>query len=369
MQPYPWERPDASPSRRLWSDYTFEELAALFEHWGFKRANARDLFIRLHRRGLRRLADLESRILPNGLIERLNAPNAPGFEPFDAIETRPSGDGSAKFLYTLHDGLQVESVLMPFEGRSTYCVSSQAGCALACSFCATGAMGFKRHLTAGEIVGQVMTMAAAEGWTGQGGARVNVVFMGMGEPLHNLSNVLAAFDILSHRHGLVISEKDIAVSTAGLVPKIEEMARRSRRPRLMVSIAATTDEARGAIMPVNRAYPLETLLSCLERVPLGKRESIMLSYVLIAGVNDSPEDAQRLAAMSRRFPSIVNLIPMNAHADSPGMDEPDEARLQWFARQLKNAGAFTTIRRSRGRDVAAACGQLAAIGAPTPLPA
>ncbi len=358
---YPWERNEPARRRRFLADYGFDELAELLEGWGFKRCNARDLFTRVQRRGLRRYGDIEPHVLPRALLTRLAAADAPPLEPFAGVEDHLSADGSVKCMYRLTDGLKVESVLMPHGAYHTYCVSSQAGCALGCGFCATGAMGFRRHLSPGEIVGQVLHMRRLDRRSGKGSHRINVVFMGMGEPLHNLENTLAAFDILTHPYGLVLSEKDVAVSTSGLVPKIEEMGRRPRRPRLMVSLAATDDEARSAIMPVNRAYPLETLLAALERYPLRKREQIMLSYVLIAGVNDRPEDAERLAAMSRRFPSIVNLIPMNEHADSPGMAEPAEERLQWFYRRLKRAGAFTTIRRSRGRDVSGACGQLAAV--------
>jgi 23S rRNA (adenine2503-C2)-methyltransferase len=219
-------------------------------------------------------------------------------------------------------------------------------------------MGFRRHLGAGEIVSQVYHMIRDNQGHFRQAKRRNVVFMGMGEPLHNLDNVMAAFDLLTHRHGLVLSERDVAVSTSGLVPKIEALARRERRPQLMVSIAATSDEERSATMPVNRAYGLEELLRCLERYPLRKRERIMLSYVLIAGVNDSPRQAGQLAAMAERFPSLVNLIPLNEHEHAPGLREPAEAALQRFYQTLLDLGAFATIRRSRGRDVAAACGQL-----------
>lgn len=247
---------------------------------------------------------------------------------------------------------------MPFPGRHTLCISSQIGCAMGCTFCATGTMGLHRHLSAAEMVSQVLNIKQRHPDETGKTKRFNVVFMGMGEPLHNLDQVLKAVSVLTDPAGLNLSPRDVAVSTSGLIPKIEQMATVKKRPQLMVSIAATTDEARSAIMPVNRAYPLEDLMRCLERYPLRKGERVMLSYVLIENVNDTEEDARRLAAMSQRFPSLVNVIPMNEHEGSPGFVEPDESRTNAFANILLAHGVFTTIRRSRGRDVAGACGQL-----------
>ena len=359
---YAWETPETVAAKRFLLDYEFEELRELFAGWGFKEANAAEIFMGVQRRGYTQWSSFERRA-PRALLERLQSPDAPPLNVFSKVEEYPSSDGSVKFAFFLEDGNVIESVSMPFGDYQTLCVSAQVGCALGCTFCATGAMGFRRQLTPAEIVGQVLHMRREHRPANRGFNRYNVVFMGMGEPLHNLDNVLKAFRMMTHRHGMVLSAKDIAVSTSGLVPKIEMLARQTHRPRLMVSIAATTDEARSAIMPVNRAYSLETLLCALERFPLGPRERIMLSYVLIAGVNDRAEDAVRLSAMSRRFPSLVNLIPMNEHADSPGMTEPDEAHLRQFLMDLRARGVFTTIRRSRGRDVAGACGQLANLSA------
>jgi len=355
---YPWEQPADEPNHCFLLDYTYPELAKLIRHWGLKEANAKLIFNAIQRNGLTRTADFDLHHLNRRALGRLNSPEAPPLQVYRDVQGFPSADGSVKYLYTLEDGRQIESVFMPFENRNTFCISSQVGCALGCTFCATGAMGFRRHLTPGEIVGQVLHMRRCHPDPSGQASRMNVVFMGMGEPLHNLNNLMRAFDIFTHRHGLVLSEKDVAISTSGLVPKINALAKHRRRPRLMVSIAATTDEARSRIMPVNRAYPLNTLVDCLTRFPLQKNEKIMLSYVLIAGVNDHPEDAERLAAMSRQFPSMVNLIPMNAHEAAPGMEEPAEERLESFYRRLIDLGSFATIRRSRGRDVAAACGQL-----------
>ncbi len=358
---YPWEQENPITRPACLLDFTWEEMRALVTGWGFKAVNARDLFSGFHRKRHASLDDFQPNRLPTRLIHRLEDPDAPSLTPFTGVQSFPSNDGSVKYLYHLWDGGQVESVFMPAYKRNTLCISSQVGCALGCTFCATGAMGFKRHLSTAEMVGQVLHMLRDKLPPGGQASRCNVVFMGMGEPLHNYENVMRTFDILTHRNGMVLSYKDVSLSTSGLVPKIEKLARRAQRPQLMVSVAATGDEARSRIMPVNRAYSLETLMRCLERYPLRKGERIMLSYVLIAGVNDREADAENLAAMSRRFPSLVNLIPMNAHADSPGMREPAEERLQWFFRGLSRRGVFTTVRRSRGRDVAGACGQLSAL--------
>jgi len=355
---YPWDLPVEEPNHRYLLDYTYEELVRLIQHWRLKETNAQLIFKAIQRQGITSTDAFDRTQISRRALARLSAHSAPPLQVFHKVESFASEDGSVKYLYHLSGGGQVESVYMPFENRATYCISSQMGCALGCTFCATGAMGFQRHLTPGEMVGQVLHMRRMHPGPGGQSARINVVFMGMGEPLHNLNNLLCAFQILTHPQGLVLSQKDIAVSTSGLVPKIELLGEQPTRPRLMVSIAATTDSARSAIMPVNRAYPLERLMQSLEKFPLQKGERIMLSYVLIAGVNDHIDDAKRLAAMSLRFPSLVNIIPMNAHAASPGMKEPTESNIQTFYQALLDAGSFATVRRSRGRDVAAACGQL-----------
>jgi len=340
-------------------DYEYEELAALVVSWGFKEAGAREIFTGLHRRVFQNKEQFDTTRVSPKLLDKLFE-DGPPISPFRAVNAFPSADGSTKYVYTLPNGQKVESVWMPFGKYVTLCVSSQVGCALGCTFCATGAMGFKRHLSPAEMLGQVIHMRRENPFPNKKPGRYNVVFMGMGEPLHNFKGVMHVFRALTHPFGMVLSDQNVAISTSGLVPKIQELGQLEHRPRLMVSIAAPDNQARSAVMPVNRAYPLEMLLETLENFPLKKKERIMLSYVLIAGVNDQPQDAARLAAMSARFPSLVNLIPMNAHKDSPGMNEPGEDHLCAFSQLLKNHGAFTTIRRSRGRDVAGACGQLAA---------
>lgn len=365
MQPadrvhYPWEGTDDHVVRKTLLDFSFPELQDLLSSWQMNLSNAERLFVGLHRRHYASLEEFAPMQLRQSVLRRLQSEDAPPMHPFRQVDAHPSQDGSVKYVFTLRDNQQIEAVYMPFENRTTLCLSSQVGCALGCTFCATGAMGFKRHLTPGEIVGQVYHMRRQHERGKQANPRYNVVFMGMGEPLHNIGNLMKAFEILTHQHGLVMSEKDIGVSTSGLVPRIEELAKFEARPRLLISIAATTDEARSKIMPVNRAYPLEKLISTLEAFPLKKGERLFLSYVVIAGINDSLDDAERLAAMAQRLNCVVNLIPMNEHNQSPEMREPNQEALDRFYQALLDRDVFATIRRSRGRDVGAACGQLIA---------
>jgi 23S rRNA (adenine2503-C2)-methyltransferase len=276
------------------------------------------------------------------------------------VERHPSADGSTKLALELTDGHRIEAIHMPRrEGdpRVTCCVSSQVGCALGCTFCATGAMGIKRNLTAGEIVGQVLALMRELG--PQRGEDLTLVFMGMGEPLHNLDHVHRAITVLCHAEGALLSAGRITVSTAGLVPGIERLAQMVPRPQLAVSLNATTDAQRSATMPVNRAFNLARLRQALDAWPLKRHERLLFEYVLLAGTNDTLEDADRLVAWlgDLRHRHNVNLIPMNEHAHSP-FREPAEERLQAFARRLHQHGCFVTVRRSRGRDVQGACGQL-----------
>jgi len=276
------------------------------------------------------------------------------------VESHPSDDGSTKVVLELADGERIEAVHMPREVRSprvTLCISSQVGCAMGCTFCATGAMGIRRNLSAGEIVGQVLALIRALG-PAQAHS-VTLVFMGMGEPLHNLDNVHRAIRILNHPAGLNISTRRITVSTSGLAPAIERLAGMWPRPWLALSLNATTDEARSRIMPVNRAWNLARLRQALDRWTLAPGEKLLVEYVLMDGENDTPEDADRLADWlgDLGHGHNINLIRMNEHAAAP-FREPSELRLKGFLERLKARGCFVTVRKSRGRDVQGACGQL-----------
>ena len=278
----------------------------------------------------------------------------------EVMERHPSEDGSTKLVLGLQDGQRIEAVHMPRAVRSprvTLCLSSQVGCAMGCAFCATGTMGILRNLSAGEIVGQVLAVLHALG--PERPSQVTLVFMGMGEPLHNLDAVHRAIRVFYHARGLNISTRRITVSTSGLVPGLERLARLEPRPWLAGSLNATTDEARSALMPVNRAWNLARLREALDAWPLAEREKLTIEYVLMDGVNDTPEDAARLAVWmgELRRTHNLNLIRMNAHAGSP-FREPEEARVAAFVAVLKAQGCFVTLRKSRGRDVQGACGQL-----------
>ncbi|HTQ05504.1 MAG TPA: 23S rRNA (adenine(2503)-C(2))-methyltransferase RlmN [Polyangiaceae bacterium] len=275
---------------------------------------------------------------------------------------RASADGSHKLLLAFpRDGARVEAVHMPRDvggGRVTLCVSSQVGCALGCDFCATGALGLTRHLDAGEIVAQILVALRELGPRHPG--ELTLVFMGMGEPLHNFDAVARAVRVLTEPRGLGLSPRRITVSTAGLVPRIDAFARLERRPLLAVSLNATTNALRDALMPINRRYPLASLVAALERFPLRARERVTVEYVLLAGVNDAPDDAVRLAELCAGFPHQINLIPFNARPGSPHR-APSDGAVDAFARALlSRRPTVVTVRRSRGRDIDGACGQLVA---------
>jgi 23S rRNA (adenine2503-C2)-methyltransferase len=273
-------------------------------------------------------------------------------------ETHASGDGSTRVVMETFDGHRIEAVHMPRavkNPRVTFCISSQVGCAMGCTFCATGTMGIVRNLSAGEIVGQVLTLMRALG--PDKGHVLNLVFMGMGEPLHNFDHVARAIEVLCHPMGVGMSANRITVSTSGLVPGIERLAKLSIRPLLALSLNATTDETRSLIMPVNRAFGLSRLRSTLEAFPLRRGEKILLEYVLLKGVNDTLADADRLAAFASGFRHNVNLIPLNEHA-STSFRAPEEDWVLRFAERVTALGCFCTVRNNRGRDVRGACGQL-----------
>ncbi len=266
-----------------------------------------------------------------------------------------SADGTSKLLLGLGDGESVETVLIPEEDRITQCVSSQVGCAMGCAFCRTGAGGLTRHLSAAEIVGQVVLGQAR---VGPGGRITNVVFMGMGEPLHNLENVVTAFRVLSSDHGLNITKRRLTVSTCGLVPQLRKLPE-DVLGSLAISLNATTDEVRDRLMPINRRHPIGELLGTLKELPLPPRARYTIEYVLLGGVNDTTEDARRLVRLLSGLRCKVNLISYNPHPDSP-FRAPTEAAVAAFQGVLLQKNLTAVLRRSRGQDILAACGQLRA---------
>jgi len=275
-----------------------------------------------------------------------------------------SRDGSIRFLLRLDDGQSVEAVFMPEGNRTTLCISSQVGCAVDCRFCFTGLLGVKRNLTAGEIVGQVLTLTEARQIPRE--TALNVVLMGMGEPLLNFGPVMKAIRILAHPDGVRLAPRRITLSTAGIVPRIYDLAREPVRPRLAVSLNAATDEQRTALMPVNRKYPLEALLRACREYPLRPRERLTFEYVLLEGVNDSDQDALRLAELLRDLRAKVNLIPFNT-GPQLSFRAPCLERVLAFQQLLGDRNVPAFIRISRGQDVMGACGQLSLAGS-TQLP-
>jgi len=399
--------PATSPDLR---SLTLEATRAFVESLGLPRYRAEQLFRGVH---MRAAEDLEGMTdLPKVLREQLG--QAARLERLGVDLEQISRDGTRKLRLATHDGRMIETVLIPDGdasapdpdeddlvdpgfglpdaprtrgGRSrwerrdgelhlrrpkmTQCVSSQVGCALDCAFCATATLGFGRQLTPGEIVEQVYLaerilsrLPAGDPTRRAGAERVtNLVFMGMGEPLHNYANLLTALSILTDQRGRDLSRRRITVSTAGLVPAIDKLAKEPRQPNLAVSLNATTDVVRDEIMPINRKWKIARLLEAVralvESPGYGKRRRVTIEYVLLDGVNDTDADARRLVGLLHGLPSKVNLIPWNPH---PGAryGRPSDARVQAFHRLLTERGLPVYVRRSRGDDIDAACGQLAA---------
>jgi 23S rRNA (adenine2503-C2)-methyltransferase len=273
-----------------------------------------------------------------------------------------STDGCVKFGFTLGDGHIIESVLIPEPDRNTLCISSQVGCAMQCSFCLTGSMGFKRNLTPAEIVNQVCAVRdflqeePKDQLIGPD-LVTNLVYMGMGEPLNNLKNVLTSLAILTEQKGFDLTGRRITVSTCGIVPKMRELGEKSTA-NLAISLHAVDDETRRRLMPVNEIYPIDELLQACRDFPMPKRRRIMFEYILLAGINDSDRDAHTLARKLRDIPCKINLLPFN---ESPALPyrSPDMARILAFQKILLDAHYSVFIRSSRGTDISAACGQLA----------
>lgn len=272
------------------------------------------------------------------------------------VRTELSKDGTRKLLFELEDRHTVESVLIPDENRLTLCISSQVGCAQACRFCLTGRGGFKRNLKSHEISDQVLEVSRILKREGTRGI-TNIVLMGMGEPLANFEEVVKALKIITGDRGLGFSPRRVTVSTAGLVPEIDTLGKSGVKVNLAVSLNATTDEVRDRIMPVNRRYPIKQLLAACKHFPLEPRRRITFEYVMLKGVNDTPEDAMQLTRLLRGIKCKVNLIPFNPFPGSE-FDRPDDAVVKRFQKILLNNNYTAPVRESRGRDISAACGQL-----------
>jgi 23S rRNA (adenine2503-C2)-methyltransferase len=290
--------------------------------------------------------------LPAGLREQLGRDFA--IDRLAILRRHDSQDGTVKFLFGLADGKSIESVVIPEKNRLTICISTQVGCAYGCAFCATGLLGFKRNLTCGEIVEQILEANRALA----GDQRItNVVLMGMGEPLANYEQTLRALEIMiDPAWGLEISPRKITVSSVGLVPQIQKLMEETNIT-LAISLHAATEELRGRLMPVNRKYSLKQLIDCCRNLPLPRRKRITFEYVLLGGVNDSPADARALCQVLRGVPSKVNVIPFNPHPDSE-FHRPSDDAVKRLQQVLFDHKIQVNVRRPRGDDIAAACGQL-----------
>ncbi|KAF0221519.1 MAG: hypothetical protein FD174_288 [Geobacteraceae bacterium] len=326
-------------------NFTLEELEVFLAGQGKEKYRARQIFKWLYQKDA---ATFEEMTNISKELRRELAESA--FISSLAPETvEVSRDGTRKYLFRLADGNSIESVLIPEEDRSTLCISSQVGCAMACEFCLTGTFKFTRNLTTAEIVNQVCAVKRE--------AEVrNVVFMGMGEPLANLENVIRALKIIISPDGMQFSSRRVTVSTAGLVPEMGLLGKEVA-VNLAVSLNATTDELRDRLMPVNRRYPLAELLAACKRFPLPARRMITFEYVMINGVNDSIDDAKRLVRLISHIPAKVNLIPFNEH-EGCSYRKPEQEAIDRVHKFLLDKHITVITRSSRGADISAACGQL-----------
>jgi len=336
------------------NDHSLPRLRAAFAERGLAPFRAEQVAGWVYRQGVEDPAQMSN--LPGELRAELG--DAIRLRALELESLACSQDGTRKGVLRARDGARVESVWIPEEHRSTLCVSTQVGCSLRCSFCATGALGLTRNLTTAEIVDQVCRMREA---LPEGGALSNVVFMGMGEPLLNLPAVLEAVRILIDPKAFGFAPRRVTVSTAGVVPRIPTLLR-AAPVNLAVSLHATTDAVRDELVPLNRRFPLRELLGTLAALPeLSRRRPVFFEYTLMEGVNDAPEDAERLVKLLAQIPSKVNLIPMNPHPDAPYRPPAPEVADRFLA-VLARARLTATLRRPRGADIAAACGQLALRG-------
>jgi len=329
------------------------ELSEIAEALGpaQKPYRAKQVYQALYREKISDLVQIST--FPNELRTTFSATHEVGLPQ---LERRyDSVDGTKRYLLRLADGKTVETVLMPEDTRDTVCISSQVGCPVDCRFCMTAAMGLERNLTAGEIVGQVLYAARDNGLL-QDDRKFNIVLMGMGEPLLNLPNVLKATRLLTDRLGMAISEKRITISTAGIIPKMAELGQSEVRPKLAISLNASTEEQRQELMPITRKYHLKDLLDACRAYPLRPWERLTFEYVLLRGVNDTDNDAHRVAGLLGNLNCMVNLIALNPGPGIP-YEMPEPARVAAF-QQIVMRSLPCYLRKPRGRDIFAACGQL-----------
>lgn len=326
-------------------NFSIEELELFLQGFGKEKYRAKQIFKWIYQKNVTdfdRMTNL-SKDFRNDLAARAYVSSL-------LVEAEEgSSDGTRKYLFRLSDDACVESVLIPDEGRNTLCISSQVGCAMGCEFCLTGSFSLERDLTCAEIINQVCAVKETQDIR-------NIVFMGMGEPLANLENVIKAIRILISPDGLQFSNRRVTVSTSGLVPEMEILGK-SVTVNLAVSLNATTDEQRNALMPINRKYHIRELLAACRKFPLPSRRMITFEYVLIGGINDSLDDAKRFVKLIHGIPAKVNLIPFNEY-EGCSYKSPKQSTIDVFHKYLLDRNITVITRTSRGDDISAACGQL-----------
>ena len=331
--------------------YSIRQMEELFEQLGERPYRGKQLFRWLYNNrqydfGL--MTDMTKEI--RGRIDEAYEFRGPALER--KVESK---DGTIKFLFRLDDGFPIETVLIPDEERQTLCLSSQSGCALGCHFCATGTMGLKRNLTVGEMIGQLLHVREDYG----DAAFSNVVFMGMGEPFNNYDNLVEALRIMTNSLGLGIAAKRITVSTVGITPIISKYADSGLKANLAVSLHAATQEKREAVMPVARTYRLDALMEAIRYYTRKTGRRVTFEYILFDGFNDTMDDILAMTRLVQGIPCKINVLAYNPVAES-GFSSPSDDKVDWFAKMLYPRTPAVTVRKSRGRDIAAACGQLAA---------
>jgi 23S rRNA (adenine2503-C2)-methyltransferase len=339
-----------SATRLDLAELDLSELESALEARGCERFHARQLYRWIYKRGVvdfDRMTDLSKDLRSRLAIDfEVATPTV--------VSDAHSVDGTRKFALELSDGRRIEAVFIPDTPAMTFCISTQVGCAMGCGFCLTGKMGLVRNLTAGEIAAQVRVLASATQLLEH---PFNIVLMGMGEPLHNYDNTMKALRILHSEHGFAVSPRRVTLSTVGIVPGLQRLAHEPLMPNLAISLHATTDEQRTELVPPNRKYPLADILETCRRFPLKKRSRITFEYVMLDGVNDTPEDARRLARLLDGIKAKVNLIPLNPAPGIP-FERPSDERVDRFAQILADRHITVSVRKSRGQDIRAACGQL-----------
>jgi 23S rRNA (adenine2503-C2)-methyltransferase len=351
----PADAPDArgavTPAQRVeLTDLELPALEAAMAGLDAEPFHARQIFGWLYRRGATDFAEMTD-------LSRALRASLPGHFTIGTpvvVRRDVSSDGTAKLLLRLRDEQLIESVYIPDTPKQTFCISTQVGCAMRCAFCLTGKMGIVRDLSPGEIAGQVLVLAREFSLLAK---PFNIVLMGMGEPLHNYDNTMAALRILAAAPGFAVPARRITLSTVGVLPALERLATEPFMPNLAISLHATTEEMRDQLVPVNRKYGLADLIEACRRFPVKSRERITFEYVLLDGVNDTAADARRLVKLLAGVPAKVNLLPLNEAAGIPFTRPPDQ-RVDAFARILAERGVRVSVRKSRGRDIRAACGQL-----------